>query len=153
MPGLQTVLDCAKIKNNKTKIIADGGIRSSGDIVKAIAAGADFVMLGSMLAGTDVSPGEVLIGVLNTKRKVYRGMASKEAQFDWRGKSSSNEGISATIPYKGKIENILADLDGGIRSGFSYSGAKNINEFQEKVKFIKQTLAGQAESGTHILGK
>jgi len=153
VPGLQTVLDCAKIKNNKTKIIADGGIRSSGDIVKAIAAGADFVMLGSMLAGTDVSPGEVLIGVLNTKRKVYRGMASKEAQFDWRGKSSSNEGISATIPYKGKIENILADLDGGIRSGFSYSGAKNINEFQEKVKFIKQTLAGQAESGTHILGK
>ena len=80
-------------------------------------------------------------------------MASKEAQFDWRGKSSSNEGISATIPYKGKVENILIDLDGGIRSGFSYSGAKDIKEFQEKVKFIKQTLAGQAESGTHILGK
>jgi len=150
VPGLHTIFECAK-SDRDAKIIADGGIRSSGDIVKALAAGADFVMLGSMLAGTDESPGDMVIGVLNTKVKVYRGMASKEAQFDWRGKCSFNEGISTTVPYKGKVKSVLEDLSNGVKSGLSYSGVRTIKELQTKAKFIKQTFAGQTESTTHIL--
>jgi len=152
VPGLQTIFDCAK-SDRSAKIIADGGIRSSGDIVKALAAGADFVMLGSMLAGTDESPGNVITKKSNMKSKVYRGMASKEAQFDWRGEYSSNEGISTTIPYKGSVKNILTDLGKGIKSGLSYSGCRNIKELQENAIFIKQTAAGRIESDTHILKK
>jgi IMP dehydrogenase len=152
MPGLQTIFDCAKSDRN-AKIIADGGIRSSGDAVKALAAGASFVMLGSMLAGTDESPGDMIVGVLNTKTKVYRGMASKEAQFEWRGKYSSNEGISTTIPYKSSVKNVLADLSDGIKSGLSYSGCRNITELQENAIFVRQTSSGLNESKTHILGR
>jgi IMP dehydrogenase len=152
VPGLHTILECAT-SDRDVKIIADGGIRSSGDIVKALAAGADFVMLGSMLAGTDESPGDMIIGVLNTKTKVYRGMASKEAQFDWRKRCSSNEGISATVPYKGTVLKVLEDLSNGIRSGLSYSGVRTIGELQAKAKFICQTSAGLIESDTHILNK
>ena len=96
VPGLQTVMDCAQHKKDKTKIIADGGIRNSGDIVKAIAAGADFVMVGSLLAGTEEAPGELSYDKFGA-RKSYRGMASKEAQFEWKGEYSSNEGISTTM--------------------------------------------------------
>jgi IMP dehydrogenase len=151
VPGLQTIFECAR-SDRSAKIIADGGLRSSGDIVKAIAAGADFVMLGSLLAGTDESPGEKIIthgGV----QKEYRGMASKDAQIKWRGRYSSNEGISTFIPYKGSVKTILEDLRNGIVSGFSYSGARSVVELQTKAKFIKQTNAGLGESRTHILGK
>jgi len=151
MPGLQTLFECAKT-DRSTKIIADGGIRTSGDIVKALAAGADFVMLGSMLAGTDESPGEKIV-TLKGVQKEYRGMASKEAQLDWRGKFSSNEGVSTLIPYKGQVEDILEDLKNGITSGLSYSGARTILELQAKAKFIRQTRASLIESSTHILGK
>jgi len=151
MPGLQTIFECA-MSDRPAKIIADGGIRSSGDIVKAIAAGADFVMLGSLLAGTDESPGEKVV-TLGGVKKEYRGMASKDAQIKWRGRYSSNEGISTFIPYKGSIKTILEDLRNGIVSGFSYSGARTILELQTKAKFIKQTNAGLGESRTHILGK
>lgn len=150
MPGLQTILDCAR-SDRDVKIIADGGIRSSGDIVKALAAGADFVMLGSLLAGTNESPGDVIVRTLSIKRKVYRGMASREAQFDWKGEYSSNEGISATVPYKGAVEGVLKDLRSGIISGLSYSGTKTIKELQAKSKFIRQSAAGLSESKTHIL--
>ena len=153
MPGLQTIIDCSQHKAGRAKIIADGGIRSSGDMVKAIAAGADFVMVGSMLAGTDQSPGELINNSSGLKSKVYRGMASKEAQFDWKGKFSSNEGISTTIPYKGDVQNVLEDMKNGIRSGLSYSGCKNIIEFQSNALFVRQTSAGLVESKTHILGK
>ena len=152
VPGLQTIMECAKINPFKVKIIADGGIRTSGDAVKALAAGADFVMLGSLLAGTDESPGETLLAAHGVKEKVYRGMASKEAQFEWRGKHSSNEGISTRIPYKGKVTTILADLENGLGSGLSYSGARTIKELQEKAHFIRQTEASQIESSAHILG-
>lgn len=141
-----------KVGLHTAKIIADGGIKNSGDIVKAIASGADFVMLGSLLAGTKEAPGE-LISTVEGTRKVYRGMASREAQNDWRGKSSTPEGISTTISYKGELSPIFNDLIGGIKSGFSYSGAKNISEFKEKARMIQQTTAGQYESWTHILGK
>jgi len=150
IPGLQTIFECARSDRSAT-IIADGGIRSSGDAVKAFAAGADFVMLGSMLAGTDESPGDIIIGSKHTRSKVYRGMASKEAQFDWKGQHSSNEGISITIPYKGKVENILEDLKNGIISGLSYSGCRTIKELQSRSQFICQTDAGLNESKTHIL--
>ena len=150
VPTFQSLLDCAK-SSFDTKIIADGGIRSSGDIVKAYAAGADFVMVGSVLAGTKETPGEIFSKAGGKKYKVYRGMASSSAQEAWRGKSSTPEGVSTTILYKGKAKNVLEDLRGGIRSGFSYSGCRTFSEFQAKAKFIKQTNAGQVESGTHIL--
>jgi IMP dehydrogenase len=149
VPTFQSIHDCS-YTDRDAKLIADGGIRNSGDIVKALAAGADFVMLGSMLAGTDESPGEIFTSG-NKKYKVYRGMASRSAQLDWRGKSSSPEGISTTIPYKGPVTDILRDIRGNVRSGFSYSGARDLRELQSKAKFIKQTPAGQYESSTHIL--
>lgn len=151
VPTLQSILDCVRV-GCPVPIIADGGMKTSGDIVKALAAGADFVMLGSMLAGTDQSPGQVFYNGDN-KYKVYRGMASSEAQVNWRGKTSTPEGISTTIPYKGDVNTILVDLKGGIQSGLSYSGSRSIQELQVKSKFIKQTSAGQAESFTHILSR
>ena len=148
-PGLQTILDCAKTDRD-VAIIADGGIRNSGDIVKALAAGADAVMLGSLLSGTKETPGEVYTRQDGTKYKTYRGMASKEAQADWRGRYSSFEGISATVPYRGKVHNVLTDLEQGIRSGLSYSGCRSILELQARHKFVRQTTAGLGESKTHI---
>lgn len=149
MPGLQTIIECAKTDRN-VSIIADGGIRNSGDVVKALAAGADCVMVGSMLAGTAEAPGAILhLG--GEKYKNYRGMASEEAQKDWRGSASSLEGISATIPYKGSVTRILEQLDNGIRSGFSYSGARTLLQLQTKARFTRQTAAGISESNTHIL--
>ena len=150
MPTLQSIIDCAR-SDRDAALIADGGIRTSGDIVKALAAGADFVMVGSLLAGTSETPGEVFRNANGKRYKVYRGMASEAAQNDWRGKSSSPEGISTTVPYKGKTFPILVDLHGGIRSGFSYTGARNFTEFYNKSEFIKQSNAGQSESFTHIL--
>jgi IMP dehydrogenase len=149
VPTLQSVVDCVSA-GCPVPIIADGGIKTSGDVVKALAAGADFVMLGSMLAGTTQSPGEVFDSG-SKKYKVYRGMASSEAQVNWRGKTSTPEGISTTIPYKGSVFSILDDLRGGIRSGMSYSGARTIKELQTKASFIQQTSAGRNESYTHIL--
>ena len=149
VPGLHTIIECARSDRN-APIIADGGIRNSGDIVKALAAGADFVMLGSMLSGTDETPGDV-INTPTGKAKSYRGMASKDAQMDWRGKTASLEGISTTVPCKGPVNDLLGELERGIRSGFSYSGARSLKELQTKARFIRQTSSGQAESGTHIL--
>ena len=150
VPTLQNIIDCAR-SHHDVKIIADGGIKKSGDIVKALAAGADFVMVGSMFAGTKETPGQVFTSQSGKKYKVYRGMASKDAQTDWRGKSSTPEGISTTVAYKGSAKSVLKDLDGGIRSGLSYTGARNLFELRTKAQFIKQTNAGQQESFTHIL--
>jgi len=158
VPGLATIFECSKTEDfwmkgsGRAKIIADGGIRSSGDIVKALAAGADLVMVGSLLAGTTESPGHIIEANVG-QFKEYRGMASKKAQFEWRGKTGSYEGVTTMIPYKGDVANILEDLEKGIRSGFSYSGCRNIEELQESALFIKQTASGQKESAAHILGK
>ena len=149
VPGLQTIIDCAR-SEREAPIIADGGIRNSGDVVKALAAGADFVMLGSLLSGTDETPGDV-INTHKGKFKSYRGMASKDAQVEWRGKTASLEGIATTVPCKGPVGEILADLERGLRSGLSYSGSRSIQELQSKSKFIRQTVSGQIESTTHIL--
>ena len=154
VPTLQSVMDCAK-SDRDARLIADGGIKTSGDVVKALAAGADAVMLGSMLAGTDETPGGIFVDKYGDglDYKVYRGMASRNAQMDWRGKSSSPEGISTTVRYKGPVLDVLQDLTGGIKSGFSYSGARTLSELHAKAEFIRQTLAGQSESNTHILSR
>jgi IMP dehydrogenase len=152
LPGLQTIFDCART-DREVAIIADGGIKTSGDIVKALAAGADFVMCGSLLAGTTESPGNIISLPDKAKVKEYRGMASKDAQLDWRNKSSTPEGVASYIPFKGSVLDILRDLEGGIKSGFSYSGARNLTELQSKVEWARQTLAGTRESGTHIFNQ
>jgi len=150
LPGLQTIFDCARTDRD-VKIIADGGIKTSGDIVKALAAGADFVMCGSLLAGTTQSPGTVMASGNGYPVKEYRGMASQDAQLDWRNKSSTPEGVATHVPYKGSVVPILEQLTGGIKSGFSYSGARTLTQLQQKVEWSRQTSAGTSESDTHIL--
>jgi IMP dehydrogenase len=152
LPGLQTIFECAQTDRD-VKIIADGGIRNSGDIVKALAAGADAVMIGSLLSGTEETPGETFNDPDGLRWKSYRGMASKEAQIEWRGKYSSFEGVATRVPYRGSAKLILEDLKRGIRSGLSYSGARTITELQAKAQFVRQTASGLSESRTHILSR
>ena len=154
VPTLEVLLQAkenAYCLENQPVLIADGGIKTSGDIVKAMAAGASYVMLGSLLAGTDQAPGQV-ISIGDKSYKNYRGMASPEAQNAWRGAVNSNEGISTMIPHKGCVSGILDDLNRGIRSGFSYSGAENLKELQELAIFKNVSPASSLESSTHILG-
>ncbi len=152
VPTFHSVVESSSVAK-RAKIVADGGIKTAGDAVKCFAAGADFVMLGSLLAGTYEAPGQILQNNEGKKYKVYRGMASTEAQVDWRGKASSLEGISTTIPYKGPVGEVLSSLEQNIRSGLSYSGARTLREFRSKAKIITQTTAGAKESFTHILTK
>ena len=149
MPTLQSIVECARSDRDAT-LIADGGIRTSGDIVKALAAGADFVMLGSLLAGTTESPGEAIYNK-GEKRKVYRGMASKDAQIEWRGHTASEEGVSTTVSHKGELSDVIGSLENGIRSGLSYTGARNLSDLRSRAKFVRQSSAGQRESFTHIM--
>jgi len=156
IPTLESIIATRVAKQGgrfaNVKVIADGGIKNSGDIVKALACGADFVMVGSLLAGTDECPGEIL-ETKKGKFKTYRGMASKDAQIDWHGKTASLEGISTVVPCRGPVSEVLKEIRRGIRSGLSYSGARSIKELQEKAQFIVQSTAGQAESSTHILSR
>ena len=154
VPTFQSILSCAESKYaGVNPIIADGGIKTSGDIVKALGAGADFVMIGSLFSGTTETPGKIMKREDGCKVKEYRGMASREAQMAWRGRTSSLEGISTFVPFRGKVKYIVEDLSNGIRSGLSYTGARSIEEFQARVRFVQQTLAGQSESATHILNR
>jgi IMP dehydrogenase len=107
-------------------------------------------MLGSLLSGTDETPGDI-IHSHGGKYKSYRGMASKDAQIEWRGRTASLEGIATTVPCKGPVDEVLEELERGIRSGLSYSGARTIRALQSKARFVRQTASGQTESGTHIL--
>jgi len=154
IPTFQSVLDCGESEcAGEVSIIADGGIKTSGDIVKALGAGADFVMVGSLFSGTTETPGKILQAADGSKMKEYRGMASREAQLAWRGRASSLEGIATFVPLRGKVKYVIDDLVNGIRSGLSYTGCRSIPEFQLNAKFIHQTNAGQIESSTHILGR
>ena len=152
LPVLDSIMQCAESEGS-AMLIADGGVRGSGDIVKAIAAGADLVMVGSLLAGTDESPGSVITDErTGHKRKVYRGMASGDAQNSWRNKVSVVEGVSTTVPYKGSVVDVMENIVGGIRSGLSYSGCQNLNQLRLTATFVNQTSAALAESKPHILG-
>ncbi|HXD09649.1 MAG TPA: IMP dehydrogenase [Anaerolineales bacterium] len=160
VPQLTAIIECAKAAEAaRVPIIADGGIRQSGDIAKALAAGAQTVMIGSMLAGTDESPGMIM-----TRRghryKASRGMASLGANIE-RNKKEGNdltqeeleeyvaEGVEAAVPYRGKAREVLMQLVGGLQSGMSYSGVHSIEELQEKAIFVRMTGAGLKESGPH----
>jgi len=161
VPQLTAVMDCAKIgKDHGIPIISDGGTRTSGDATKALAAGASSVMVGSILGGTDESPGTVL--TKNGKRfKVYRGMASLAASIGRKSKETGSisldddlndyvaEGVEAMVPYKGTVTDILKQLTGGVRSGLSYCGAHTIPQMQNNAEFIKMSGAGFAESQPH----
>jgi len=128
-------------------LMCDGGIKNSGDFVKALAAGSDVVMSGYVFAGTEETPGEKIV-VGNKEYKNYRGSASRELQKDWKNKNKniSVEGISSLIPYKGPIEPILNVFFACVKSGFSYQGARTVKELQRNATFIQMTSAGYIES-------
>jgi IMP dehydrogenase len=159
MPQLTAVYEAAKaVADLGVPIIADGGIRFSGDIAKAIAGGASTVMIGSMLAGTDEAPGEVII-FEGRKFKTYRGMGSLEAMEDGSKdryfqdaeddiKKLVPEGIVGRVPFKGSVSEIIYQMVGGLKAGMGYCGAKNITEMQ-KARFVKITAAGVKESHPH----
>lgn len=147
VPTLQSIIDCKAIKDKmdfSALIIADGGIRNSGDLVKAFAAGADLVMLGSMLAGTDQSPGVVVNGF-----KSYRGMASKEAQKDWRDSVSVEEGISTSVAYKGDVTDVIEQIVKGLQSGCSYTGVDSLSELHQAALYVITSPASLKESNPH----
>lgn len=161
VPQLTAVANVYKYaKFRRVPVIADGGIKYSGDITKAIAAGADSVMLGGMLAATDEAPGNI-ITIAGKKFKSYVGMGSMAAMK--RGSSDRYfqnnqdvsklvpEGVEAKLAYKGPVGNILYQLVGGLRSGMGYSGAKTINQLKKKGKFVKITISGYNESHVHDL--
>ena len=159
VPQLTAVMDCVdEAKKSDIPVIADGGIRYSGDISKAIAAGADTVMLGSILAGMDESPGEFIL-FEGRQYKSYRGMGSLGAmqegdgsryfQNDTEDKKLVPEGIEGIVPYRGSVKNTIHQLMGGLRSSMGYCGGKNIADFQKKAEFIQSTQAGVKESHPH----
>jgi IMP dehydrogenase len=164
VPQLTAIADCAEAAQKMdVPIIADGGVRNSGDMVKALAAGANTVMLGSMLAGTDESPGAPIVRD-GRRFKIVRGMASLTANVERKSLDKGEveeedyadvvpEGIEAIVPHRGGVRDILYQLVGGLRSGLSYAGAHTIEELWENAEFIRITPAGQQESGPHDVGK
>ena len=157
VPQITAVVDCAQVAQKyDIPIIADGGIKYSGDISKAIAAGADVVMLGNLLAGTDESPGEEIM-LQGRRFKVYRGMGSMGAMaqgssdryFQEDAQKLVPEGIEGRTPYKGAVSETIFQLLGGLRAGMGYCGVANIKEMQEKTRFVKISNAGLVESHPH----
>jgi len=160
MPQLSAVMDCSKAARKKGKtIIADGGIKFSGDISKALALGANSVMIGNLLAGADESPGETILYQGRTY-KLYRGMGSlgamQKGSKDRYGQSDVTdheklvpEGIEGRVPYRGSARGILHQLVGGVKSGMGYVGAKNIEELQKRARFVRVSPQGLRESHVH----
>lgn len=160
VPQLSAISDCAEAGHAlNIPIIADGGVRNSGDLTKALAAGAATAMIGSMLAGTDESPGAPIVRD-GRRFKVVRGMASLTANIDRRAIDQGQvpdeewadvvpEGVEAMVPYRGAVSDILHQLVGGLRSGLSYAGAKDIADLWDKAEFIRITSGGLRESGAH----
>ncbi len=160
VPQLTAISDCARVANqHNVPVIADGGVKFSGDITKAIGAGAHAVMIGSLFAGTDESPGEVVLFQGRTY-KVYRGMGSLEAMRKSQGSRERYgqldepsklvpEGVEGRVPYRGPLAATIFQLVGGLRSGMGYLGCRTIEELRQKAKFIKITPAGLRESHVH----
>ncbi len=160
VPQISAILEVKKsLKNKKIKIISDGGIKFSGDIAKGLAAGADAIMMGSVFAGTEESPGKKF-RYKNKFYKSYRGMGSIGAMmsgssnryFQKKQKDKSKyvaEGVEGRVEFKGSVNKIIYQLQGGLRSSMGYIGAKNIKEIQKKAKFVKITKAGFYESMVH----
>jgi IMP dehydrogenase len=159
MPQLTAIMDCANaLSGTGIPIIADGGVKFSGDITKALAAGASSVMIGGLLAGTEESPGETVLYQARTY-KVYRGMGSLGAmekggkdRYFQSGRAASKlvpEGIEGRVPYKGTLSGVIYQLVGGIKSGMGYCGCRTIADLQKNARFIRQSLAGLKESHVH----
>jgi IMP dehydrogenase len=159
LPQLTAILDAVDGVDDKVPVIADGGVRYSGDIVKALAAGARTVMMGSMFAGTDESPGEAFL--LEGRRfKTVRGMGSLSAMEQGsadryfqdevaEARKLVPEGIEARVPYKGPVSDTIFQLVGGLRSGMGYCGASDLDELREKARFVRITTGGLRESHPH----
>jgi len=160
VPQVTAIFECARAaRRADIPIIADGGIKYSGDVTKALAAGADSVMIGSLFAGTEESPGETVI-FQGRSYKIYRGMGSEEAmkagsrdryyqeEMDQDAKLVP-EGIVGRVPSRGKLADLVYQMVGGVRSGMGYVGARTIRELQEKAKFVRITPAGLRESHVH----
>lgn len=161
VPQLTALINCAEAaKKYDIPVIADGGIHQPGDIVKALASGASSVMIGSMLAGTEEAPGMTVMRN-GRKYKICRGMASVGANVDRNSKESGNgfdkedyteyvaEGVEAFVPFRGKVSEIISQLSGGLKSGLSYCGAKNIEELRRNATFIRMSEASYRESLPH----
>ena len=160
VPQLSAIIECSEIYDkNGIPVIADGGIKFSGDISKAIAGGANSVMIGNLFAGTEESPGETII-YQGRSYKVYRGMGSlgamvsgsKDRYFQTHIKDESKfvpEGIEGRVPYKGSLSDSVNQLTGGLRAGMGYCGARSIQELRTKTRFIKITSSGLKESHVH----
>ncbi|MGE5073185.1 MAG: IMP dehydrogenase [Anaerolineae bacterium] len=161
VPQLTAVMQCAEVgRRQGIPIVADGGIRASGDVVKALAAGASSVMIGSLLAGTDESPG-LLMTRKGHRYKVSRGMASLQANVARKAREGEgeitqeeiedyvSEGVEAAVPYRGSAREMLGQLVGGLQSGMSYSAAHSVDELYEKAVFVRMTPVGLAESKSH----
>jgi len=148
VPQLTAVAWCAEVaRGHNVPVIADGGLKSSGDIVKALAAGAETVMLGSLLAGSLETPGTIHGG-----KKHYRGMASRSAQVSWRGslpEGMAPEGEATSVPVKGSAKDVIMELAGGLRSGMSYINAADLPEILEKARFMEMSANGYRESVAH----
>jgi IMP dehydrogenase len=160
VPQLTAIMDAVDAaRKSKTPVIADGGIKYSGDLAKALAAGADCAMVGSLLAGTDETPGEVFL-FQGRSYKSYRGMGSVGAMA--RGSADRYfqqdikdhlklvpEGIEGQVPYKGPVANVLHQLTGGLRAAMGYVGAKTLDDLHEKAEFVRISGAGLRESHVH----
>jgi IMP dehydrogenase len=149
VPQLTAIQDCARCDRS---IVADGGIRHPGDVVKALAFGADFVMIGGMLAGTRPTPGKRIRGPKGKWVKAYRGMASREVADEHHGgiaEWKTAEGVSVTVPYRDDEEAIIADLVGGLRSGLTYAGSRTVRELQRKLNYVVITASGWHEGTPH----
>jgi IMP dehydrogenase len=158
VPQVTAILESSSVaRKYKVPVIADGGIRNSGDLAKAIAAGASTAMIGSLFSGTKESPGEYFIEG-GAAVKMYRGLASRDASIDRsilekniERQERTPEGVSTKVSYKGEVKKIIQNLIDGLQSGMSYSGAEKIDQFWQKAKFIRVTEAGMRESRPHGL--
>jgi IMP dehydrogenase len=155
VPLLTSIMDSYEVtKEYDCPIICDGGIRGSDDLVKALAAGAETVITGSLVSGTEETPFETIVKADGTRWKPYRGMASRDAMNDWRGESYNSvaaEGESTVVPVKGSVSEIVDNLCAGLRSGMTYCDAVTIPELTMNAVFVKHTFAGLGENGAHLL--